>query len=348
MIETPKVTIYDVASKAGVSISTVSKVLSGSTRVNEVTREKVLSAVSQLNYVPSLAARGIASGRTSIIGLVIPYTPLQLLYDPHLQGNLCGIEEILNDHDYALLIATANREHESSSSYKRLLRSNYIDGAVVMETQESKSPDLHRQLSQQRYPWVILGYPVGMVPSYCVHADDLQGAQRMTEYLISLGHRRIGMLQVKDSAYASEERVRGYKQMLAHKGIPLDESLMVDSGDWTEEAAHSTVSQLLERPDRPTAVFALNDRMALGVLQWAREHKLRVPEDLTVVGFDDIPAAAAGFPPLTTIRQPSVEMGRQSVKLLFKLLEGGSVSSRVVVGTELVVRASSGPPPKKV
>jgi DNA-binding LacI/PurR family transcriptional regulator len=170
----------------------------------------------------------------------------------------------------------------------------------------------------------------------------------MTEYLISLGHRRIGMLQVKDSAYASEERVRGYKQMLAHKGLPLDESLMVDSGDWTEEAAYSTVSQLLERPDRPTAVFALNDRMALGVLQWAREHKLRVPEDLTVVGFDDSPAAAAGFPPLTTIRQPSVEMGRQSVKLLFKLLEGGSVSSRVVVGTELVVRASSGPPPKKV
>src|SRR5947209_6646646 len=228
MIETPKVTIYDVAAKAGVSISTVSKVLSSSTRVNEVTREKVLTAIKQLNYVPSLAARGIASGRTSIIGLVSPYTPLQLLHDPHLQGNLCGIEEILNEHDYVLLIATANREHDSSTSYERLLRSNYIDGAVVMETQESKSPDLHRQLSQQRYPWVILGYPVGMVPCYCVHSDDLQGAQHMTEHLISLGHRRIGMLRVKDSAYASDERVRGYQQMLAHRGIALDESLIVD------------------------------------------------------------------------------------------------------------------------
>ena len=347
MIETPKVTIYDVASKAGVSISTVSKVLSSSPRVNKVTREKVLTAIKQLNYVPSLAARGIASGRTSIIGLVSPYTPLQLLHDPHLQGNLCGIEEILNEHDYALLIATAKREHESSSSYERLLRSNYIDGAVVMETQESKSPDLHRQLSQQRYPWVILGYPVGMVPSYCVHADDLQGAQRMTEHLISLGHRRIGVIEVKDSAYASEERVRGFRQMLTHKGLPYDKSLVVASSDWTSEAGYEVVPKLLERPDRPTAIFAVNDRMALGVLQWARERGLRVPEDLSVVGFDDIPAAITSFPPLTTIRQPSIQMGHEAIKLLFKLLEGGTTASRVVVNTDLVVRASSGPPPAK-
>lgn len=348
MIETPKVTIYDVAAKAGVSISTVSKVLSSSTRVNEVTRVKVLTAIKQLNYVPSLAARGIASGRTSIIGLVSPYTPLQLLHDPHLQGNICGIEEILNEHDYALLIATANREHETSSSYERLLRSNYIDGAVVMETQESKSPDLHHQLTQQRYPWVILGYPVGMVPSYCVHADDLQGAQRMTEYLISLGHRRIGVLQVKDSAYANEERLRGYRQMLAYKGVPFDKTLVIDGGDWSSEAAYGAVPKLLERPDRPTAIFAFNDRMAFGVLQYAREHGLRVPEDLTVVGFDDVPSASSSFPPLTTIRQPSIQMGHEAIKLLFKLLEGGTTSSRVVVNTELVVRASSGPPPQKV
>ncbi len=348
MTETPKVTIYDVAARAGVSISTVSKVLSSSTRVNKVTREKVLTAIKQLNYVPSLAARGIASGRTSIIGLVSPYTPLQLLHDPHLQANICGIEEILNEHDYALLIATANREHESAPSYERLLRSNYIDGAVVMETQESKSPDLHRQLSQQRYPWVILGYPVGMVPSYCVHADDLQGAQSMTEYLISLGHRRIGVIEVKDSAYASEERVRGYRQMLAQKGLPFDKSLVVDGRDWSTEGAYKAVPKLLERPDRPTAIFAVNDCMAFGVLQYAREHGLLVPEDLTVVGFDDIPAAATSFPPLTTIRQPSIQMGHEAIKLLFKLLEGGTNSSRVVVSTEVVVRASSGPPPEKV
>jgi len=123
---------------------------------------------------------------------------------------------------------------------------------------------------------------------------------------------------------------------------------VVDGGDWSSEAAYQAVPRLLERPDRPTAIFALNDRMALGVLQYAREHGLRVPQDLSVVGFDDIPAAATSFPPLTTIRQPSVKMGHEAVKLLFKLLEGGSSSSRVVVSTELVVRASSGPPPKKV
>lgn len=346
MEESGKVTIYEVAAEAGVSISTVSKVLSSNSKVNGLTREKVLRAVKQLNYVPSLAARGIASGRTSIIGLVMPYTPAQLLVDPHLQGNICGIEEILNEHDYTLLMATANREHEPSTSYERLLRSRYIDGAVVMETQESKSPQLHQQLAQQRYPWVVLGYPVGMVPSYCVHSDDLQGAQRMTEHLISLGHRRIGMIRVKDSAYASDERVRGFRQMMGHKGLPVDESLVVNSSDWGSEEAYEIAPQLLARPDRPTAVFAANDRMAIGVIQWAREHGLRVPEDVSVVGFDDIPAARTAFPPLTTIRQPSVVMGREAVKLLFKLLEGGSSSSRIVVNTELVIRASSGPPPE--
>ncbi len=348
MVETSKVTIYEVAAEAGVSISTVSKVLSSNSRVNGPTREKVLKAVKQLNYVPSLAARAIASGRTSIIGLLSPYTPAQLLVDPHLQGNICGIEEILNEYDYALLIATASREHEPATSYQRLLRSRYIDGAVVMETQESKLPDLHRQLSLQRYPWVVLGYPVGMVPCYCVHADDLQGAQSMTEYLISLGHRRIGMIRVKDSAYASEERVRGYRQMLNHKGLVFDETLLVNCNDWSIEAAYRVAPLLFKRPDRPTAIFAVNDRLAFGLIQWAREHGLRVPEDVSVVGFDDIPAAKNNYPALTTVRQPSVAMGHEAIKLLFKLLEGGTTSSRIVVGIELVVRASSGPPPPKV
>ncbi|HEX2914074.1 MAG TPA: LacI family DNA-binding transcriptional regulator [Chloroflexia bacterium] len=344
MVEGSKVTIYEVAAEAGVSISTVSKVLSSSHRVNETTREKVLDAVKRLNYIPSLAARGIASGRTSIIGLVIPFTPIQLLNDPHLQANICGIEEALNERDYALLTATASKEHEPSSSYERLLRSLYIEGAVVMETQEYKSRELHRQLSQQRYPWVVLGYPVGMVPCYCVHADDLQGAQSMTEYLINLGHRRIGVIHVERGAYGFEERLRGYHQMLNHYGIPFDENLVVHCSDWTSEEAYKIAPKILERSDRPSAIFALNDRMALGIIQWAREHGLRVPEDLSVVGFDDIPAAASNQLALTTIRQPSITMGHEAIKLLFNLLEGNTSSSRVVVGTELKVRASSGPP----
>ncbi len=348
MTDISKVTIYDVAAAAGVSISTVSKALSTNTRVSGLTREKVLKAVKQLNYVPSLAARGTASGRTSIIGLLCPYTPSQLLMDPHLQGNICGIEESLNEHDYALLIATASRLHEPSSSYQRLLRSRYIDGAVVMETQHNKSPDLPLQLSQQSYPWVVLGYPISMVPCYCVHADDLQGSQQMTEYLISLGHRRIGMLKVKGSAYASEERVRGYRQMLNYKGLSFDENLVVECNDFSAEEAYIAVPRLLNQSVRPTAIFAANDRMAFGVIQWAREHGLRVSEDLTVVGFDDIPAAKSSFPPLTTVRQPSVTMGHEAIKLLFKLLEGNTTSSRVVLNTELVIRASSGPPPKEL
>lgn len=348
MEESPKITIYEVAAQAGVSISTVSKVLSNTARVNNTTREKVLKAVELLNYVPSLAAKGIANGRTSIIGCVVPFTPSQLLNDPHLQGNICGIQEALNARDYSLLPATASQEHSPSSSYERLLRSRYIDGAIVMETQESKSLNLHNQLANQRYPWVMLGYPVGMVPCYCVHADDLQGAQRMTEHLLKLGHTRIGILTVKDGAYAFSERFRGFRQMLNHYKVNFDERMVAYCEDCTTEGAYKVVANLFESPERPTAIFALNDRMALGAVKWTQAHGLRIPDDLTVVGFDDIPLAAVSNPPLTTVKQPSVAMGIEAVNLLFTLIDKGqTVSSRIVVNTELIVRGTSGTVPNR-
>ena len=343
MTDAAKITIYEVAAEAGVSIGTVSKVLSNTARVSETTRAKVLKAIEHLDYVPSLAARGVAKGgRTSIIGLLIPFTPAQVLADPHLQGNISGIQEALNERDYTLLLATANKEHDPSSSYQRLLRSRYMDGAVIMETQESKVGGLHRHLLQQHYPWVVLGYPIDTLASYCVHADDLQGARRITEHLISLGHRRIGIINVQPPGpYAFEERLHGYQQILKHNNIIFDDRLVVSAKDWAVESGFQAALQLFKQPNPPTAIFALNDRLALGAMQWVQAQGWHVPNDISIVGFDDIPSASLCTPSLTTVRQPSVAMGYETVKLLYQLLDGGTASSRVVISTELVIRESS-------
>lgn len=335
------ITIYQVAAEAGVSIGTVSRVLSNPAKVSEATRSRVLKAIEQLNYTPSMAARGLTKGNTHIVGLLVPYTPAQLFKDPHLLGCIQGIEEALNEQDWNLLLATATREHDPSSSYDRLLRSRYIDGAVVIETRESEAVSLHSQLEQQHFPWVVLGYPVGIIPCHSIHADDFQGAQSMTNHLIKLGHKRIGIISADPRPIGFEERLRGHKQILAYYSLPFEENLLV-YGDMTIESGYQAAAQLLQREGRPTAIFALNDRMALGAMQWVQEHQLRIPQDVSVVGFDDIPTANLSNPRLTTVRQPSIQIGYEAVKLLFQLIKGEKPPIRMVIAAELVVRTSSG------
>lgn len=341
--EPTKVTIYNVAEEARVSIGTVSKVLSNKSGASEATRQKVWETAERLGYVPSLAARSLTGGRTGIVGLLVPYNPAQLFSDPHLLGNFHGIEEALNERDYNLLLATAQKEHDPASSYERLLRARYFDGVIVMETQESRYQELHRRLSQQAPPWVILGYPAGIAPCYSVYADDFQGGQLAAEHLLSLGHRRIGIVNADPRPSAFDERIRGYASALEAHGLSLDDKLMV-YGDMTRESGYVVAPKLLHRPERPTAVFALNDRMALGLMSWAQENEICVPDELSVIGFDDIPDARSNCLSLTTIRQPAVEMGREAVHLLFRLFNGEKPPSRIVMATELVLRGTTTEP----
>lgn len=342
--ESVGVTIYQVAEQAGVSIGTVSRVLSNPSKVSETTRARVLKVIEKLNYVPSMAARGLTKGNTRVIGLLCPYTPTQLFNDPHLLGCMQGIEEALNEQNWNLLLSTATREHDPSSSYERLLRSRYIDGALVIETQESEAVSLHAQLQRQHFPWVVLGYPVGIVPCHSIHADDYQGSQALTDYLLKLGHRRIGIISAEPRPLGFEERLRGHKKILSYNGITFDENLLV-YGSMTIESGYEAVSQLLKRENPPTAIFALNDRMALGAIRWVTEQGLRIPQDISIVGFDDIPAASQVVPGLTTVRQPSIKIGYEAINLLFKLIKGENPPIRMVLATELVIRNSSGPLP---
>lgn len=331
-----KITIYQVAEKAGVSISTVSKALSNKNGISASTRQQVWDAAQELGFVPSLAARSLTGGKTGIIGLLVPYSPEQLFADPHLLGNIHGIEQALNEQNYNLLLATAQKEHDPASSYERLFRANYFDGVIVMETQESRQHELHRRLAQNEKPWVILGYPAGITPCYSVYADDYQGGQLAAEHLISLGHKHISIVSADPRPSAFDERLRGFENILKQKNLALNDSAIF-FGDMTRDSGYKIAPKLFKSNN--TAVFALNDRMALGILDWASENNMQVPNDLSLIGYDDI-TDAASFK-LTTIRQPAVEMGREAVNLLFRLLNKEMTPSRIVTPATLIQRQTT-------
>jgi len=338
--EATKVTIYQVAEAAGVSIGTVSKVLSNKQGVGEKTRQRVMKVAKEMGYAPSLAARSLTGGRTGIIGLLVPYSPAQLFSDPHLLRNMLGIEEALNELDYNLLLVTAQKENDPASSYERLFRSRYFDGIIVMETEKSGRLALHQRLAQQESPWVVLGYPASIEPCFSVYSDDFLGGQLVAKHLLSLNHHDIALINADPRPSAFDERVRGFFDVLKMQNVDVKRQV-VEHGNMSRTSGYEAAARLFARPFQPTAVFSLNDRMALGVIDWLHENGRRVPEDVSVIGFDDIVDSCTNHPPLTTVRQQGVNMGREAVNLLFRLLNDEKPPSRVVMATELLVRDSS-------
>lgn len=335
-------TIDEVAARAGVARGTVSKVLSGTYYVSAATRAKVERAAAELGYRPNLAARALSKGRTYVIGLLIPYDPDQLFADPHLLDIIRGVEAAANQRDYNVLLSTAHRPNDPASAYSRVLRSNYVDGLIVHEGANMAA--ITAQLSQQRSPWVISGYSVGGVESYCVHADDATISGTMAEHLLQLGHQRIAVISSEPRPRAFDERLRGFEATLARHGRPLDRRRLA-FGDMSVASGYAAAARLLDMAERPSAVWALNDRMALGALQWAHEHGLHVPGDLSIAGFDDIGMAALSQPALTTVRLPSYREGHEAINTLFQLLDGTPTAREVLVPTDVIIRSSTGPAP---
>jgi DNA-binding LacI/PurR family transcriptional regulator len=334
------VTIYEVAAEAGVAISTVSKVLSNKSGISAATRQKVQQAVERLGYVPSLSARGLTGGLTGIIGLIYAFPPELLFTDPYLLENLLGIEEALIDLDYNLLLSTG-READLYSSFDRMLRSRYFDGVIIMETNEVHKMALHARIKEQELPWVVMGYPGGIQPCYAVYANDFMGGQLIAEHLIRLGHCRFAIIDTVTKPSGVDERLRGFLQTLEKHAISFDPTLTF-YGDFSLESGYRAAPDIFNRTDRPTAIFSVNDRMALGVLKWAQEQGISVPGEVSIAGYDDIEAASQSLPPLTTIRQPGIQIGRAVVDVVYRLIQGETPSLETVFDTELVVRGTTG------
>ena len=326
------ITIQHVARAAGVSVTTASRVLNNKDDVSPETYAKVRRVIEELNYTASLAARSMRSRANNVIGLVMPEVT-----EPFELEVIKGVGAAIKGSGYDLLIYTSgSRPLSDRASWEQehvsLLSGGLTDGIIVVTPSAPSFPASAR---------IVVIDPHGdgaSVPS--VIATNHVGAMEAMEYLIGLGHRRIGFIQGRPDMRSSARRFEAYQDSLAAAGIAYDPSLVQD-GDYTRERGLPAARRLLDRGDRPTAIFAANDKSAMGVLDAARELGLRVPEDLSVLGFDNIPEVEQQYPRLTTVDQSIQEMGQVAVSLLIRLLQDEPLESLIYkVPTRLVVRES--------
>ncbi len=336
-----KVTSQDVAKLAGVSRTTVSLVLNDvpGTHIPESTRQRVLEAARKLNYYPAAAARSLASGKTHVIGLVLCEGPDKVSADAFLPDVMRGIADEVSKHDYTLLFHT-NVAPNDPNSYMKLVRGHHIDGLIV-SAPRSDDPNLP-ELAKSGFPTVLHGRLPGTDIPF-VDVDNIGGAEKAVNHLIALGHKRIGLITNAPVSFTSAKaRLRGYEKALEKAGIPLDENL-IRYGYFLPETGYRAMTELLELPKPPTGVFVASDVVAMGALAAVHEKGLRVPEEIAIVGFDDIFASAYTVPALTTVHLPAYDLGREAAKMLFDIMGGEDFENRhMFLETSLIVRKSCG------
>ena len=334
----PRVTIREIASLAGVSVATVSRVMNGRDDVSPATRELVQRVVREHGYTTSRTARGLSAGRTGLIGATVP-----LVHPAYFSFILSGAAEALYERDMRLVLCPTQHEHEREVTLLERMMHGTTDGGLLILPQESADELEHLLESGYRFVVVDPLLPLNeRIPA--VSAAHSAGAVLAVEHLLSLGHRRIGAITGPRGWIATEERVRGYHAALGAAGILAEPELVVESPFFEIEAGRAAARRLLDLHAPPTAIFAFSDNIAIGVIQAARERRIRVPEELSVVGFDDVEAAEIVTPMLTTIRQPLAEMGRMAVSLLERLIEGQRIEAlHVELRTQLIVRGSTSP-----
>ena len=333
--------IRDIAEQAGVSIATVSRVLNGRPDVSQATRDIVLQQVRAMGYVGNRTARGLASGRTGLIGVVVPFTQ-----NGFFSGIIEGASEALFERDARPVLCPTQHRHDREVSVLERLMHGTTDGTLLVTPTETRVEMQH--LRQFGSPFVVIDPSLLMQDGIpVVSSTNWAGGRQATEHLISLGHTRIAVVTGYPGWCASEDRLAGYQTALVAAGLPLRPEYIVES-DFKFDGGLSAGHALLSLPSPPTAIFAQSDNMAIGIMRAARQRGLRLPEDLSVVGFDDIDLAPVTTPALTTVAQPLQELGRHAVTLLYRLIDALPLEvSRVELSTRLVIRESTMPPPRR-
>jgi LacI family transcriptional regulator len=365
-----KLTIRDIAQLAGVSTATVSRVLNNKPDVDPTTREHVMQVVQEHGFVPSVTASSLAGGRSPLLGVLVPSLTWPLM--PQIMQS---VADVIEQTSYELVLYSISHRTDRSGLIDRILATRLIDGLLAVYPDglagaESTAPinresSTHlREIYERGFPVVVLDDQSLPGPVPWVGPDNRVGAYEAVRHLIRHGHRRIAYVQGPLQYQCSHDRYAGYQQALAEAHIAIDPALIVQ-GDFSTASGRTATAQLLALAERPTAVFAANDQMAYGVLSASEAQGLRIPDDLAIIGFDDIALSAHTRPALTTVRQPFAEMGRSATEMLLALVSaprlfGGGLYSergqpvgaradfalrmptRVQWPTELVVRASCG------
>jgi DNA-binding LacI/PurR family transcriptional regulator len=340
MSEYSRATIDDVAEKAGVSIATVSRVINKTGQVTEATSSRVWDAVAALNYAPHAAARGLASRRTNTIGLI-----LQDIGGEFFSPMLRGIEAVTREYEFDLLIHCTHDIENIDTRISYPLGEHNADGIIIFDG--SLAIKEITRLHSRQFPIVLLhrSPPAGLDIPYVGFQNKL-GAHKLVDYLIDKrGYRRIAFLRGPDGVEDSHSRESGYRESLAAHNIEFDLAL-VATGGFNEYQGRVAVAQLLSRGKSFEAIFAADDESAIGALAGLKEVGLRVPEDIALVGFDDIHTSRYLSPPLTTVRAPIETAGREAVRQLISLIQTGKAERETVLPTELIIRRSCGAPDK--
>ncbi|MGD2049563.1 MAG: LacI family DNA-binding transcriptional regulator [Chloroflexota bacterium] len=324
----------DVAKRAGVSVSTVSHVINNTRTVSQGSRQRVEQAMEELGYKPNALARSLRRRKTNTLGMIVPDSA-----NPFFAEVARAIEDASFAQNYIVILCNSEGDLEKQQTYTNVLIENRVAGILFVAA--GVSTELVNDLGQRHVPLVIVDREVLGVEVDTVLTDHVQGGCLATQHLVDLGHRRIACIAGNSEVSPSAERVTGYRRTLEKNGIAFDESLVV-KGDFQYESGYAATRQLLELERPPSAIFACNDLMAVGCISAARELGLRVPDDLSVVGFDDVRLASFTNPPLTTIVQPKVEIGALATQMLLERLVDQDAPPRFKrLDTKLCVRRST-------
>ncbi|MFH1368037.1 MAG: LacI family DNA-binding transcriptional regulator [Elusimicrobiota bacterium] len=327
-------TIRDIAQKSGVSVATVSRVINGSELVRPETKKKVLKVIKEHNYQPNMLARAFSKSKSETIGLIVP--PETHIFSDYFAEMLRGIENAARLYNYDLLLKISTPA--SRDSYHQYYEMKKCDGLLLIAPVMN---DLGlKNLEKKDIPMVLINC-VSTQISY-VDVDNVDGAFKAVEHLVKRGHKRIGIINGIIEGVNAQDRYKGYQLALMKYHIPEDKEL-ITYGKYSQQSGIDAMQKLMSLDNKPTAVFAANDLMAIGAIKVIKDAGLAVPKDIAVVGYDDLILAAISDPPLTSIHQPIFDVGKEAVRLLVDQMDKGQKSvQKVVLETELVVRQSSG------
>ncbi len=335
---TTEVTIKDIARKANVSYATVSRALNNKRGVREATRRRILELAAEMCYTPNAIARGLVKRQTHTLGLIIPD-----ITNPFYPEVARGIEDGAAEQEFSIFLCNTNWEREREVDYLRLLAEKRVDGIILAPIDNDVEAVEHRLAN--KIPVVYVSNAPDKTQHSFVVIDNVLGGFLATEHLIQAGYRRVGFVGSTEDSLTIEERLKGYRRALKKHGLPVEKKY-IQLGEFKQESGYRIIMRMIADGDYPRAIFAENDLLALGILQGVKASGLSVPGDVAVVGFDDIPFASFPEVQLTTINQPTYEMGRKAVEILLEQIGGygGSPPARlrqIYLEPRLVVRQSS-------
>jgi LacI family transcriptional regulator len=339
-VNSRKIRLSHIADQAGVSMMTVSRVLNNQAHVKVDTRQRVLRVANELGYTPHASARALSTGKTRMIGLVVGSITSEYLLEI-----IRGVTDETRQLGYNLVLITSGHNREDELTQVTYLMGGLVDGILLVLPREADR--FLKLVSNHNLPSVIIDHRSNEVNLPMVRAANREGMKEMTRFLIQLGHQRIGYIKGIQGDGTCHERLLGYQEALAEAGFSYFEEL-VRQGDYEAYSGEISSSELLLMNEPPTAIIASNDQMAFGVMATAHRLGLHIPEQLSIVGFDNIPSSARMVPPLTTVHQPLYDMGREAVRMAVAGIEGEAITGRVMVlPTRLVIRSTTGLPRDK-